>query len=192
MMNENSPICAMESPARIEVRVPSPARKAPLVTPTVLPTSTAAVRASTAGQCSRMALGSIDMPTATKKMAANMSRSGRMSGSTCRDTPPSATKEPARKAPSATENPAIWASRASEKQSPTLATSVVSSRRRRTTHRKARGTKYIPTSTTTVRKSVSRGTVPATRAAVEPLPPTTALRMARNRIATRSSMTSTP
>ncbi len=140
MMNENSPIWPMERPARIEVRVPRPVTNAPAVTPIVLPMRTAAVRPRTAGQSSKMALGSIDIPTATKKIAANMSRSGRTSGSTCFDTPPSATNEPARKAPSATENPAAWASSAAEKQSPTLATRVVSSRRCRTIHRNARGT----------------------------------------------------
>jgi len=139
MMKENSPIWPIESPARMEVRVPSPARKAPVVTPTVFPTSTTAVITSTAGQYSVMAPGSIDIPTATKKMAANMSRTGRTRGSTCRATPPSATNDPARKAPSATEKPARWATRARVKQRPTLATRVVSSRRSRTIQRKARG-----------------------------------------------------
>ena len=43
------------------------------------------------------------MPTDTKKMAANMSRTGSMRCSMRRASPDSATRAPARKAPSATE-----------------------------------------------------------------------------------------
>ena len=56
-----------------------------------------------AGQCSTSSPGWMIMPTDTKKMAANMSRTGSIRCSMRRASPDSATRAPARKAPSATE-----------------------------------------------------------------------------------------
>jgi hypothetical protein len=103
MMNENSPIWARLIPARSECWTPLPARKPPSDTPAILPTSTATVRTSTGAQCSATSDGSISTPIETKKIAAKMSRSGRISCSTFALSPDSATIIPARKAPSATE-----------------------------------------------------------------------------------------
>ncbi len=103
MMNENSPICARLIPAWTEVRVPLPVRKAPRVTLTIFPRITATVSTTMATQWRAMSAGLMSMPTDTKKMAANMSRTGWTRCSTSFSTPDSATREPARKAPSATE-----------------------------------------------------------------------------------------
>ncbi len=103
MMNENSPIWARLNPAFIAVRRPWPARKAPIVTASTFPTMTVSVSTRTAPQCSASALGSMIIPTDTKKIAANMSRTGRTSFSISASCPDSAISEPAMKAPNATE-----------------------------------------------------------------------------------------
>ena len=103
MMKENSPICARLMPACTEVRVPLPVRNAPSDTAITLPTITTTVRTSTGTQCSAISAGSMSMPTETKKMAANMSRTGATRCSIFFTSPDSATSEPPMNAPSATE-----------------------------------------------------------------------------------------
>ena len=61
-MNENSPICAMLMPARIDVRIPFPVKNALAETPIILPKRTTAVSAATGPQCCRMSFGSINIP----------------------------------------------------------------------------------------------------------------------------------
>jgi hypothetical protein len=63
-------------PASMERRVPLPDKNAPSDTPTILPTITTSVRAATGAKCATIKLGLIDIPTDTKKIAANMSRTG--------------------------------------------------------------------------------------------------------------------
>jgi len=126
MMKENSPICARLIPARTEVLVLNPARNAPMETKVVLPMTTSTVNTSTASQFSSTNSGSMSMPTDTKKMAANKSRTGSTRWSTLFSCPDSATSDPAKKAPSATEYPKVSARSAEAKQMPTLVTSVSS------------------------------------------------------------------
>ncbi len=104
-MNENSPIWARLIPACTEVRTPLAVRNAPRPTATDLPSTTSATSATTATQCCAMSPGSMSIPTDTKKMAANRSRTGRTRASTSCASPDSATSDPAMKAPSATEYP---------------------------------------------------------------------------------------
>ena len=89
MMNANSPVCATLIPARRLSRVPWPVRNAPTPTPSVLPTMSTATSTAITGQWASAIFGSSSMPTATKKMAPNMSRSGRTSCSTTRPAPDS-------------------------------------------------------------------------------------------------------
>ncbi len=82
MMKENSPIWERVIPALTEVRTPYPARKPPSVTPTILPATTRSVNRTTAIQWRATRSGSISIPTETKNIAANTSRSGSTSRST--------------------------------------------------------------------------------------------------------------
>jgi hypothetical protein len=82
----------------------------------------------------------MSMPTDTKKMARNMSRTGFTRCSMLSPWPDSLTSDPARKAPRATEYPAPSATQAMPKQIPMLATSVVSGRPMLATNRMNRGT----------------------------------------------------
>ena len=103
MMNENSPIWARLMPARIDVGTLYPVRNEAVLTTTTLPTITSSVKTRTATQWSAISAGLINMPTATKKIAANRSRAGWMIFSTVCATPDSAASAPAMNAPSATE-----------------------------------------------------------------------------------------
>jgi hypothetical protein len=69
----------------------------------MFPKITAAVSAAIAPALAGIKPGSISMPTETKKIAANMSRTGAIRCSTCSPSPDSATSDPAMNAPSATE-----------------------------------------------------------------------------------------
>ena len=104
MMNENSPICARLMPACTEVRMPLPVRNAPSDDADDLADDDHHREHERSPPSARaMSAGSISMPTETKKIAANMSRTGWTRCSICFSSPDSATSEPARNAPSATE-----------------------------------------------------------------------------------------
>ena len=153
---------------------------------------TASVSASTALQCSVSAVGSMIIPTDTKKIAANMSRTGRTRFSISICCPDSATSDPAMKAPSATEYPNESASSAAAKQIPMLATSVVSGCPRRRTARIARGTVRRPNPMSAVRNIASLMAV--RRISVGDTAPDREIvvRIVRRKIAIRSSMMSIP
>ena len=103
MMKENSPTCASVIPLCTARPSPFPVRKVLTDTAITLPTITTADSTSTAPQCCTTTLGSMSMPTDTKKIATNRSRTGCTSCSTAFSSPDSETSEPAMKAPSATE-----------------------------------------------------------------------------------------
>ena len=79
------------------------------------------------------------------------------------------------------------ASNAKAKQIPTVATTVVSARPRRTSARTRRGTTSMPTASSTAKKPASRPTVRARAAASSRAPEAAAVSTARMRIAIRSS-----
>ncbi len=103
MMNENSPICAMLIPDFTESRRLRPVRKAPTETATIFPTITSTAKARMGPHQSRTTRGSIAIPTDTKKIATNRSRTGTISCSISFPNPDSATSDPAMNAPNATE-----------------------------------------------------------------------------------------
>ena len=76
MMKENSPICASANPVMIAIEGGSPIASDAPVTPTIFPTTTTPLSTSTAGQYCASRLGSIIIPTETKKTAPKMSRIG--------------------------------------------------------------------------------------------------------------------
>ncbi len=88
-----------------DVRTPCPVKKAPSVTPMILPLITTNVSTAIANQCWAITAGSINMPTETKNTAANMSRTGCTKCSMAFASPDSAISEPAMNAPNATEYP---------------------------------------------------------------------------------------
>ena len=147
---------------------------------------------SAAGHTAASAAGSNSIPTATKKTAANRSRTGRMVSSTIRCRPDSATSAPAMNPPSATEYPAAALSTASPKQIPSAATSVVSGRRSATAALIALGTTSMPPAASASRKSPSRASVAASSGPEKVSPAASVVSTAISRIATRSSITSTP
>ncbi len=102
-MKENSPIWARLIPAWTDVRMPFPVKTAPSATAADLPSTTRGMNTAIATQCSATSPGSMSMPTETKKIAANRSRTGRTSSSTACASPDSATRDPAMNAPRATE-----------------------------------------------------------------------------------------
>ncbi|CAM5629548.1 hypothetical protein RLIN73S_04637 [Rhodanobacter lindaniclasticus] len=126
--NENSPICAMPSPARSAVRGSCPTTSTPRLQASVLPTiTTPAISNAGTAYCHNIA-GSIFKPIATKNSAANMSRNGSTRCTTRPALRDSATTAPARNAPSATLKPIHTATRLAPKQIPSTLTSKVSSR----------------------------------------------------------------
>ena len=187
MMKENSPICARLIPARIDVRIPWPARNDQNVTPIMFPARTRARKTTMGIQCRTMSAGSISIPTETKNTAAKPSHIGFTVRATFFSNPDSATRAPAMKAPSATEYPKTRARRAQPKQMPTLATSVVSGRFRRTTARIRRGTVSIPTTSSPARNKARRPPVMASSRADRAVPEETVVRIVKRRIAIRSS-----
>ena len=132
------------------------------------------------------------MPTDTKKIAANMSRTGRTSLSISASCPDSAISEPAMKAPSATEYPNESASSAAAKQIPMLATSVVSGLPSLCTARIARGTVRMPNPMSGARNIASlTAVIPRSAAVTEPDPAMVVSTVSR-KIAIRSSMMRIP
>ena len=134
----------------------------------------------------------MEMPTATKKTAAKKSRSGARSFSIMCRAPDSATSAPMMNAPSATEYPNAVASSAAANASPTVVTSVVSSRRSRATDRTKRGTTSRPMPMSAARNVTSCRTVPPISRRESALPWPSAERAASNRMAIRSSKTRMP
>jgi hypothetical protein len=131
------------------------------------------------------------MPTATKKMAANMSRRGNTSRSISRTRPLPEASIPARKAPRAREHPARAASTAATKHTPTVASSRVSSRPRSAAQRSTRGTTRPPPASMATRNNPTRPRVPARPAPPEAPAGAAASSPARSRMAMRSCTTST-
>lgn len=127
------------------------------------------------------------MPVATKKMAAKTSRSGRISRSTRRPAPDSATSSPPRKAPSATENPARPASDDMRNAKPTMLTSMVSGLRRPMMARAARGTRASPATRKRTSSPTRRPTTAARAPPLSPSPEAAAVSSAMMSIAPRSS-----
>ena len=90
-------------PVVIAAGMPRPLTNTPSDTATILPPTTTASTTTISIQCAAIAAGSISMPTDTKKIAANRSRIGSISGAIAWSASASATSAPARNAPSATE-----------------------------------------------------------------------------------------
>src|SRR5690348_8214015 len=143
--NENSPICAIVKPVRSASRALRPAHmNAPTLHASVLPTITAKANPSAGHNHGSICVGSSSNPIATKKIAANMSRTGRTSRTMRSEQRAGATTTPARNAPSATLKPSQTASRQAPKQMPSAVTSSGSSRPRFASQSSSRGNNKRP------------------------------------------------
>src|SRR6185437_12432018 len=161
--NENSPIFAMVRPVRSASRALRPAHtNAPTLHASVLPTITARAKPNAGQIHGNIWVGSSNNPIATKKIAANMSRTGRTSRTMRSEQRAGATTTPARNAPSATLKPSHTASRQAPKQMPSAVTSSGSSRPRLASQSSSRGSSNKPnTSAAATNTNILHNTVNA-------------------------------
>ena len=127
MMKENSPICDSEKPLWTAVFSGWPDRSTPSMAKNGWPMMTVRVMMRMGSQYWAIMAGSTIMPTDTKKMAPKRSLTGFTSRSMCSASRVSARMEPMMKAPKAAEKPVLAAMTTIIKQSPSAATSRVSS-----------------------------------------------------------------
>ena len=153
MINENSPICAIENPQRMADFSDSPPNMKEMVPKMACPTRIVAISARMGSAYSMRIVGSTSMPTDTKKMAPKRFFTGSTSLMIFSASMVSARMLPMIKAPKADENPTFEEKTAIAQQSPSDTINNTSLLIRRLTERRKSGIAKMPTTSQSTRKN---------------------------------------
>ena len=153
MINENSPICAIEKPQRMADFSDSPPSMKEKEPKTDCPTRMVSTSRMMGTAYSTMICGSTSMPTDTKKMAPKRFFTGSTSFSMRSASTVSARMLPMMKAPKADENPTFDEKTAIAQHSPSDTISSPSALMSRRTERRNSGTAKMPTTSHNTKKN---------------------------------------
>ena len=161
MINENSPICAIENPQRMADFSDSPPSMKEMVPKIACPMRIVITSAKIGRAYSTRIIGSTSIPTDTKKMAPKRFFTGSTSLMIFSASIVSARILPMMKAPQADENPTLVEKTAMAQQSPNDTMSSTSLLMRYLTRRRNRGTAKMPTTSQSTRKKTIFQTLPS-------------------------------
>ena len=153
MINENSPICAIENPQRMADFSDSPPSINDRLPSVLCPMRMVSTSAMIGSAYSTKMCGSTSIPTDTKKMAPNRFFTGSTSFSICSASTVSARMLPMMKAPKADEKPTFVENTAMAQHMPNATTSITSSLISFLTLRRNSGMAKIPTTSHSTRKN---------------------------------------